>query len=205
MLVADEGREAAGGRLVVELRGGALDVLPGGEGRLAAERAALAAERLGAQARDAPADLGRGLADGGPGERAAVVGADRAAVERMLRVRARLDAAQGLGMVGHGGEVEGPVDPEGQGRAVLFVEGSDLDLLAAGEAIGVARGDAGIEHVGVHRVGGVDVEVAPVDVALGIVVVAALALRLRLRGDAEQGQRRERHRQAAIALRARDR
>ena len=187
VLVGDEGREAAGGRLVVEFCGGALDVLPGGEGGLTAQRAVLATERLRSQARDAPSDLAGGLADRGPRERAAVVGADGVQVEGMLGIGTGFDAAQCLGMVRDGGEVERAVDPEGEAGPAFFVQGADLDLLAAGEAVGVAGALAGIEHIGVHRVGGVDVEVAPVDVSLGVVVVATLALRLRERRDADEG------------------
>jgi hypothetical protein len=123
-----------------------------------------------------------------PARGAAIGLADRAVVERILRVRAGADAAEGLRVVGHGREVEGAIDAEGQGRAALCVEGADPDLLAPGEAIGLRGGDPRIEHVRVHRVGGVDVEVAPVDVALGIVVVAALAGGPGRRGERQRAQ-----------------
>ena len=67
------------------------------------------------------------------------------------------EEAHAIGVVGHHQEVERAGEPDGLARR-------GDQLLALGEAVGVARREAGAEGASVHREACVDVGVAPVDV-----------------------------------------
>ena len=67
------------------------------------------------------------------------------------------------------------------------IERRESARLSAGEGVGVLGAEAGVEHVGVHRVGRVDMEVAPEHGLLRVVVVASL----RFGRARRQGRQRE--------------
>jgi hypothetical protein len=197
MLVGDEGREATARRALIPFLGRLLGLLPGSDGRVAATTPVLAADRGRAQAVD-PLDeiLGAFLYaryDEGP----AIAHTDLARVDGGLRIGAEADPAVAVGVIRYRGEVEGAAELEGPGASPALVERRKQRLAAAREAIGVVGTLSGIEDPGVHRDAGMDVEVAPVDVALGVVVAAAIVGRVRCRRRPRRGRQSESERHAA--------
>ena len=89
---------------------------------------------------------------------AAVDAAARAVVRRRAGRRAERHLGHPLRMVRHGGEVERAVDAE-RTRTGRRNRG-ELDRLAARIAVGVERGERQSPGIRVHRVGGMNVEVA---------------------------------------------
>jgi hypothetical protein len=146
-LEADEGGEAA--RLVVGLRG--LDRLGP---RVAVGGGAGQREALGhlAQA-EAADDVDRGLGALAAPDLVVPLAALRRGEQRRVAAHQLREEPHAVGMIGHHQEVERPRQPDR-----LAAVGDDL--LAPGEAVGVARRQARAERTRVHRVAGVQVRVA---------------------------------------------
>ncbi len=185
VFVRDEGREAAARPRVVEARSGRLDVLPRVELGGFAGRAVLATERGRVEAGDAADDVLRTFLDGRGLEGAAIVRAELAFVGVRGGVGTKPDAAEGVGVIRDRGEVERTPDLHLARPASLLVEGREHARLAAREAVGVLGREPRVEDVGIHRVRGVDVEIAPVHVLLGIVFGASAVFRRRGHGETD--------------------
>ena len=170
-LVADEARERAGSRAIVELLGRGADVVPDDRGLVETVRAPVAAEGPAVghrQGHDRDEEPGQGIPDGR--EVAGLALHDRVpelrALVRVVTVLAWCEAdvalAESLRMVGHGGEVERPPEPERASRMALRVVGREPDLLPGRETVGVARCVTHVEDRGVDGVDRVDVRLAEV-------------------------------------------
>ncbi len=189
VLVSDEAREAAGGRAVVGVFGGPLDRLPGVAARriTVRERAreGLRGLVLGHAGEARPPARGHEL---GPVVARASHHAMRPPVAEAPGVhRADADLAEEFGMVGHGREIEGPLNA---GLDRLLAEGvGQRDLLTHRIAIG-GRGVVSLARdVGVERVARVDVEVSEHRAPERIEVAAGLALLGPLEGGGAGGGR----------------
>ena len=174
-LVGEEGGEVAA---VVGRPRRVLLGLPGGARHLQAIGRALAvaagrAERLDLQKALREGEQRRAVVLAG---RRVVIGAlglaERAVERREVGVlAAAVGGGQPLAVVGDRGEIEGA--PLGQLRHLAggdLPADADRDRSSTGEGVGVERGGSIAELVGVDAVGGVHVQIAPVDVLLRIVI-----------------------------------
>ena len=188
--VAHEGGETAGSAAVVELFGGALDLLPGSCRGFGAALAVFAAEAV---ALGVPQIEHRAVHEdvGQPGPAPCDSTHDRV-ISGQSRCRADARLAEQLGVIGDSGEVDGTAQPDRPQRLAVVVVGLDAHCFAAREAVGVARA---VARALPHRVEGersMDVGVAEEGLAQRVVMAARLA-RLGAGEVGARGQRNQQH------------
>ena len=166
-----EGREGTVARAVVVAFRGRPGIAPGGKQTFAAAAAVLAAESC--YPAGEPVVHPRGAFLWGASRPHAA--ARRFVVERRRRVGAHGHLAQPLRVVGHCRKVQGTDELGGAGRLSVVVERTEIERLAAGEAVGVVGRLEAAAAEGVQGKGGVGVEIAEEGLAERVALGARLA------------------------------